>query len=321
MSRYWVIAPFESRNRSLFNKVWQVDLANNVISIGWIKLGDVSQMNRDVLLKAIKAKYPKKAAGLVANMLLTFYHEIRPGDFVIARKGQMILAAIGKVVRKAKYTDEKNPLLEIPEADHLNLLEVEWQEQPRGRGYRTIVFPRPTICELSKCTGLSEDQRRRIQDECVGSVNLPNEAAAPNDGPPEGDRRRLIERQIRERRGQQQFREALCKRYGSRCLVTGCEVLAVLEAAHIKPYRGEEDNHPGNGLLLRADIHTLFDLNLIGIEPEQLRLELHPDLAEDEVYVKLAGKALRCTRDRRPSADSLKRRYEEFQGTENKGQS
>jgi hypothetical protein len=94
---------------------------------------------------------------------------------------------------------------------------------------------------------------------------------------PEGvDRRPLVERQIRERRGQRHFRDALRKRYGDRCLVTGCEVLAVLEAAHISPYRGEEDNHPENGLLLRSDVHTLFDLDLLGIEPEKLRVELHP---------------------------------------------
>ena len=62
--------------------------------------------------------------------------------------------------------------------------------------------------------------------------------------------------------------------------MTGCTVFAVLEAAHIKPYQGENDNHPQNGLLLRADIHTLFDLNLLGIQPERLQVEisgpLHP---------------------------------------------
>jgi putative restriction endonuclease len=131
--------------------------------------------------------------------------------------------------------------------------------------------------------------------------------------PQEGDRRQVAERQIRERRGQQQFRDALCKRYGNRCLVTGSEVLAVLEAAHIKPYRGEDDNHPENGLLLRADIHTLFDLDLVGIEPEQLRVELHPDLASDKEYGSLAGKTLCCARDQRPSQEALRLRYEQFQ--------
>ena len=95
--------------------------------------------------------------------------------------------------------------------------------------------------------------------------------------PEHGDRREVVERQLRERRGRQQFRDALRERYRDCCLVTGCQVLAVLEAAHINPYRGEEDNHPANGLLLRSDIHTLFDLDLLGIEPEKLRVELHPE--------------------------------------------
>lgn len=136
----------------------------------------------------------------------------------------------------------------------------------------------------------------------------------PNDAetyvPKEGDERQIIERQIRERRGQQQFRDALRKRYSERCLVTGCEVLAVLEAAHIKPYRGEDDNHVENGLLLRADIHTLFDLDLIGIEPFEMRVELHPDIAI--AYGSLAGKTLDCSRDQRPSYEALRLRHQRF---------
>jgi hypothetical protein len=124
------------------------------------------------------------------------------------------------------------------------------------------------------------------------------------------DRREIVDRQIRERRGQQQFRDALRKRYGDHCLVTGCDVLSVLEAAHISPYRGEDDNHPTNGLLLRADIHTLFDLDLLGIEPEELRVELHPAVVNE--YGSLVGEALRCPRNRRPAMSALSVRYEQF---------
>lgn len=152
------------------------------------------------------------------------------------------------------------------------------------------------------------------------SVWLPAEEAdqpGANDdsnyNPQEGDRRQVVERQIRERRGQQYFRNILRERYGDRCLVTGCEVLAVLEAAHIKPYRGEDDNHPENGLLLRADIHTLFDLDLLGLEPVRLRVELHPDLTKEKEYGHLAGKTLGCPPDRRPSLEALRLRYEQFQ--------
>ena len=126
------------------------------------------------------------------------------------------------------------------------------------------------------------------------------------------DRRKVVERQIRERRGQQQFRDALRKRFGDRCLVTGCEVLSVLEAAHISPYRGEDDNHPANGLLLRADIHTLFDLDLLGIEPEELRVELHPDIVKE--YGEFADTRLRCDEKVRPAPMVLSLRYERFRG-------
>jgi hypothetical protein len=62
-------------------------------------------------------------------------------------------------------------------------------------------------------------------------------------------------------------------------MVTGCPLLDIVEAAHIKPYRGPEDNDPSNGLLLRADIHTLFDLLLLSVNPDSLELWLHPRIA------------------------------------------
>jgi hypothetical protein len=142
----------------------------------------------------------------------------------------------------------------------------------------------------------------------------PMSSKAPSYMPQEEDRRAVIQKQIRERRGQRAFRDALRRRYGDRCLVTGCRLLDVLEAAHIRPYRGENDNHAENGLLLRADIHTLFDLNLLGIEPEGLLIKLHPALGGDQHYAPLEGKKLECDGDCRPSAEALRIRYEEFKG-------
>jgi putative restriction endonuclease len=82
------------------------------------------------------------------------------------------------------------------------------------------------------------------------------------------DQRNTVIRSIKERRGQAKFRKALITRYGPRCVVTDCGIQELLEAAHITPYRGEAYNDPSNGLLLRADIHTLFDLNLMWVEPD-----------------------------------------------------
>ncbi len=72
---------------------------------------------------------------------------------------------------------------------------------------------------------------------------------------------------IKTRRGQLQFRAALMQAYGGACAVTGCQDEPVLEAAHIVPHAVAEEYRPSNGLLLRADVHALFDLQLISANP------------------------------------------------------
>ncbi len=180
---------------------------------------------------------------------------------------------------------------------------VEYYENlPRGSKL-------PRIRQLvQKYRGIANDSSVILTDEEAVPVASPG---GQDYVPSKDDRRKLVERQIRERRGQQQFRNALRARYGDRCLVTGCEVLAVLEAAHISPYRGEDDNNPANGLLLRSDIHTLFDLDLLGIEPKELCIEIHPHVVQQ--YGGFAGGRLRCPRGQGPGPTALRLRYEQFQ--------
>lgn len=99
---------------------------------------------------------------------------------------------------------------------------------------------------------------------------------------------------------------------GDRCMITGCALMDVVEAAHIKPYRGDDDNHPANGLLLRADLHTLFDLDLIGVEPGTLIVRVHDD-AKRAGYEAVGGLMLRCG-GARPSAEALAIRWRSFSG-------
>lgn len=80
------------------------------------------------------------------------------------------------------------------------------------------------------------------------------------------------------RQGQPLFRQELLRAYGGRCAVTGCDAEPVLEAAHIVPYRGSHTNVVGNGLLLRADIHALFDRGLLGIDSKTWMIILHSSL-------------------------------------------
>ena len=74
---------------------------------------------------------------------------------------------------------------------------------------------------------------------------------------------------------------------------TGCPVVDVLEAAHIHPYRGDETNHVANGLLLRADLHTLFDCGMLAIDPDDLRVVMVSSIWGSS-YGKLHGRALRA---------------------------
>ncbi len=83
---------------------------------------------------------------------------------------------------------------------------------------------------------------------------------------------------IARRQGQPLFRQSLLEAYNYRCSITGCDAQEALEAAHVIPYIQTENNHPSNGLLLRADIHTLFDLNLIAINPDTMQVHLAPSL-------------------------------------------
>lgn len=51
--------------------------------------------------------------------------------------------------------------------------------------------------------------------------------------------------------------------YGGQCAITGSDAGPALEAAHPRPYRGVDSNVISDGLPLRGDIHTLFDLGLL----------------------------------------------------------
>lgn len=74
---------------------------------------------------------------------------------------------------------------------------------------------------------------------------------------------------VEQRPEQDKFRKGLIGRHGAKCCVTNCSVPQVLEAAHIIPFRKGTCGRdlPSNGLLLRRDIHRLFDSLLISIDP------------------------------------------------------
>ncbi|MDZ7953236.1 HNH endonuclease [Nostoc sp. DedQUE09] len=122
--------------------------------------------------------------------------------------------------------------------------------------------------------------------------------------------RQKIAVSIVRRQGQSQFRQSLLKAYSCKCAITNFDAEAALEAAHIIPYIETENNNPSNGLLLRADLHTLFDLNLIAINPKTMMVHISPILQNTEYQI-IDGIKLRVPEDKicHPKQEYLKQRF------------
>lgn len=113
----------------------------------------------------------------------------------------------------------------------------------------------------------------------------------------EDDRRFGAEYLACSRLGQGAFRVLVTDAYLRRCAVTGERTLPVLEAAHIKPYASAGPHTVKNGILLRSDLHKLFDLGYVTITPN-LKLEVSSRLREEwengREYYAHHGKDLAC---------------------------
>lgn len=102
----------------------------------------------------------------------------------------------------------------------------------------------------------------------------------------------------RVRLGQGAFRLLVATAYERACAITGEHTLPVLEAAHIKPYAESGPHLVSNGLLLRSDLHKLFDAGYLTVTPE-LRVEVSPRIKEEyhngKEYYAMHGKTLAIT--------------------------
>jgi len=111
---------------------------------------------------------------------------------------------------------------------------------------------------------------------------------------------------FRPRLGQGAFRVLVTDAYERHCAVTGEKTLPVLEAAHIKPVAHGGTHRVDNGLLLRSDIHTLFDRGYVTVTPDlQFRVSerLRRDWNNGRIYYQLDRQAISLPPDHssRPS--------------------
>jgi putative restriction endonuclease len=114
------------------------------------------------------------------------------------------------------------------------------------------------------------------------------------------------------RLGQRSFQAVVLDAYHRRCAISGTHIPPVLQAAHIRPVTSGGEHRLDNGLLLRSDVHTLFDRGYVGVDPSY-RLVVSPRLREDfgngEQFYAQAGQVIDLP-DRR--ADRPQREFLEW---------
>ena len=97
---------------------------------------------------------------------------------------------------------------------------------------------------------------------------------------------------VRPRLGQGAFRVLVTDTYQRQCAITGEKTLVVLEAAHIRPISAAGQHRVDNGLLMRSDIHTLFDRGYVTVTPDsrfRVSKRLRDDWQNGKVYYELQG--------------------------------
>jgi putative restriction endonuclease len=163
--------------------------------------------------------------------------------------------------------------------------ERDWIEAPdwkvniqSGRGYSLDEEPGQSLWQHVQ--GLLSS---RMSAAGVVSVREP---VGPRYGPPVFTFPRL---------GQGSFQGAIIDAYARRCAITGERVLPALEAAHIKPYGEGGEHRIDNGLLLRRDLHALFDRGYLTVSPEMdvvVSKRLKDEFHNGEEYLAMTGHRL-----------------------------
>lgn len=142
----------------------------------------------------------------------------------------------------------------------------------QGKGYDLSVEPGATLY-------------RRLQEALA--VSRAVELGSPRWG---------TEIAVQPRLGQGAFRVVVTDAYERRCAITGERVLPVLEAAHVKPYADGGPHRVDNGLLLRSDLHTLFDRGYLTVTQDfhvEVSRRIREEFQNGKEYYALHGESLR----------------------------
>ena len=169
----------------------------------------------------------------------------------------------------------------------------------------------PDNAVQGKAYDLSAGEGARVWDECRFRGAARGRAADRPESMPRYGEAALV----RPRLGQGTFRLAVTGAYDRACAITMEHSLPVLEAAHIKPYSEEGTHEVQNGVLLRSDIHRLFDMGYVSVSPDHrfhVSKRLRADFENGRSYYPLDGKTIQLPRSEgeHPNPDLLAWHFE-----------
>jgi hypothetical protein len=156
---------------------------------------------------------------------------------------------------------------------------------------------------------------RVVSDEEASTVTrVTSEAVSAADIVTEQHRRLAMQLA---RPGQAKFRKALDEAYGARCCISNCAVPLAINAAHVTPFARRQSNATSNGLLLRSDLHALFDGTMCAVHPTTRIVYFSHEALDWPEYRQWHGKAkLRAPQagheNSAPALAALKARWAEF---------
>jgi putative restriction endonuclease len=173
------------------------------------------------------------------------------------------------------------------------------------------------LCDLRTAISLKAQEviDNLLQQEAEALLLQPSRAVLIATQPQDSYEQKIsVWSQVVRRQGQGSFRRELLRAYQNKCCMTETTDAAVLDAAHITPYSGRSSSTVRNGLLIRTDLHTLFDLGLLGIEPSSHSINVHESIKEP-AYRALHGKTLRLpsTEADCPGLEYLESKWAEYQ--------